>query len=44
MDPSAAVSVDVSELTFYGHFESDPNIQNLFRDKWSWQFNFREAV
>lgn len=44
VDPSAAVSVDVSEFTFYGHFESDPNIQNLFRDKWSWQFNFREAV
>ena len=44
VDPDAAVSVDLSEFTYYGHFESDPTPQNLFRDKWTWQFNFREAV
>jgi hypothetical protein len=44
IDPTAQVSVDASEFTYFGYFESDPNFQNLFRDKWSMNFNFREAV
>ena len=44
LDPEAKVSPDVSSYTFYGRFERDPQPVNLFRDKWQWTFNFREAV
>lgn len=44
IDPQGKVSTGLPEFTQYGHFEADPTPQNLFRDNWSFQFSFREAV
>lgn len=44
LDPTASVSPDLKEFTYYVNFDNAPQFKNLFRDKWSVALSFRENV
>jgi hypothetical protein len=44
LDPLSEVTEDLDEATFYAKFEGDPDLDHVFRDRYTLKFDLREVI